>query len=187
MRHKSAFEEKTVGCVLASGCGVSVLAIGLIWLFSVAGIYHGTFTREPVTNRITDAGTLNLLPLMILLLVVGVLLIGGAIGYGLWRNANDAKGARVVQPQLRILSRMCYEKGILLTTDIDIEMAERPRFYVRAQYPNGEVDELECVMEVFYQAGEGMVGEAEIQGRWLGRFTPYIGVPSPGSGGPQIP
>jgi hypothetical protein len=177
MRHRGAFEEKTVGCSMAAGCAISIVSLGLMWVFSVAGVYRGTYTRTPVTNEINDAGTLNLLPLMIVFFAIGLLLFAGGMGYGFWKVSLERKGPRITQPNLRVLARYVYDKGQLLTSDIDIEMADRPRYYVRGMTPDGLVTEFETTPEVFYQAGEGMFGEGEIQGRWLGRFIPYIGVP----------
>ena len=177
MRTKGAFEEKVVGCVITAGAGIAVIALFLAYLFGTAGVFHGTYTREPLTNRITDPGTLNLVPLAILFVAIGVLMIFGGIGYGLFRNATSAHGPRRTEPYLRVLARYVYDRGHLLTSDLDIEMAERPRYYVRVLTQAGVVIELESTVEVFYQSGEGMYGEGELQGNWLGRFTPYIGEP----------
>lgn len=177
VRHKGVFEEKTVGCVLASGCLLTVVTLGLMWMFGMAGTLHAARTRNPATDEFTSAGDLNLLPITFLFFVLGVLLIAGAVGYGLWRNSKDHVGARRVEPYIKILARYVYDKGQLLTADWDIEMADKPRYYVRVMDQRGVIEELETSLEIYYQAGEGMHGEAEIQGRWMGRFVPYIGVP----------
>ena len=175
MRYKGAFEEKSVGCVLVSGCLVSIFALFFSYLFGVAGVFRGTFTRTPGTNKITDAGTLNLVPITFMFLAIGVLMMVGAIGYGLFKSGTERKGTRNVEPNFRVLARYAYDGPQLITAEWDIEAAEKPRYYVRGVTHASLVIELETTVEVFYQAGEGMVGEAEIQGRWLGRFVPYIG------------
>jgi hypothetical protein len=178
MKHQGATQEKAVGCVLAGGVVLCVVAGILIWVFSVAGVYRGTYTRTPITNEITDPGTLNLVPLCILLLAVGVLMVGGAIGYGLLHTSKARAGVRRVEPYLRVLARYGYDGGHMIHDFYEFEAADKPRYYVKAVTQHGVVHEFETTPEVFGQAGEGMVGEGEIQGQWLGRFVPYIGEPA---------
>ena len=113
MRHKGAFEEKTVGCVMVSGCLITVVAAILTWMFAMGGFMHGTLTREPGTDRITDAGDLNLVPLTVTFLFIGILMMVGGVAYGLWRNSRDTVGVRRVEPNLRVLARYVYDKGQL--------------------------------------------------------------------------
>lgn len=56
-------KEKTVGCVLAGGALVSFCSLPLMWVFALAGVFRGTMTREPGTDRLRDAGTLNYISL----------------------------------------------------------------------------------------------------------------------------
>jgi len=177
MRQKGAFEEKSVGCVLASGCLLTLVMAILTWMFAVGGVLHGTLTRTPGTDQITDAGDLNLVPITVTFLFIGVLMMIGGVVYGFWRNSKDRVGVRRIEKNLRVLARYVYDRGHLITSEWDIEAAEKPRYYVRAMYENGSTEELETSPENYNNCGEGMFGEAEIQGRWLGRFTPYIGVP----------
>ncbi len=175
------FKEKTVGCALATGVTLIICSLGLTWLFSVAGIYRGTYTREPITNKVTDAGTLNLLT--ITFIVIGVLIAGGAIAYGLWLNANRANGPRKLWEGVRVVARYGYSgDGVLLVSEWELEVADNPKYYVRLLLPDGHQDEFECTPSVFFHAGEGMVGDAEVQSKWLGHFRPHIGVPNPASG-----
>jgi len=174
-----AFKEKTVGCLLVAGLVLTIVSFGLMWLFSVAGIYRGTYTRTPVTNQITDAGAMNLVPLTILGVAVGVGMMIGGVGYGLYTIKREHQGPRRTVPNFRVLARYCYDRDMqLITADWDIDVADRPKFYVRGVFEDGTVGEFQTTIEVYYQSGEGMTGEAEIQGKWLGRFVPYIGVPT---------
>ena len=178
-REIGAFKEKTVGCLLVGGLVIAIISFGLLWVFSVSGIYRGTYTRTPVTNEITDAGTLNLVPLTILGIVVGLLMMFGGLGYAFWTMSREKHGPRRTEENFRVIARYCYDRTMqLITSEWDIEVADRPKFYVRGMFENGVVGEFETTIEVYYQAGEGMVGEAELQGKWLGRFVPYIGDPS---------
>jgi len=177
MKQEGALAEKTVGCAIVAGGAICVVSVGLMWVFGMGGVFRGTFTREPVTDRITDAGTLNLLPLMLVFFVLGLVLFGGGIAYGLLRTKADRTGVRRVEEYLRILARYAYDGPQLITSDWDIEAAENARFYVKALTREGVSMELETSLQVFYMCGEGQVGEGELQGRWLGKFVPYIGEP----------
>jgi hypothetical protein len=175
---KDALQQKTVGCLMISGLIITIVSFGLMWVFSVAGVYRGTYTRTPVTNEITDAGTLNLVPLMITFVVIGLLMFAGGLGYGFWVVKKEKEGPRERVQNFRVVARYAYDKaGYHLMDDAQVEFAERPRFYIRGLLPTGVTTEYEATEEVWRQAGEGMYGEAEIQGKWLGRFTPYVGVP----------
>jgi len=179
-REVGAFKESIVGWLLIGGLVMTILFAGLTWVFSVSGIYRGTYTREPITNKITDAGTLNLVPLTFAGMFLGILCMLAGVGYGLWSHYNRNTGVRQTIPQFRILARYCYDRTQqLICEQWDIDVADRPRFYVRGVNPQGVVGEYECTMEVYYNAGEGMTGEAELQGKWLGRFVPYIGAEAP--------
>jgi len=174
-----ATKEKLVGCALAGGLALTVVGLFLTWLFSVSGVYRGTYTRDVLHgDRITDAGTLNLVPLALLLTVFGIVILSVGIFYGLWYNKNHARGPRKVIEHARVLSRYGYNReGHMLTQSWEFAEADDPRFYVRMQTGQGQSAEYECVEQVFFQCGEGMWGEAEVQGKWLGKFTPYIGTP----------
>lgn len=173
-----AFKEKTVGCLLVAGAVVTVLSLFLTWLFSVGGVFRGVATRDPVTDKISDVGTMNLAPVALTFSGIGILMMLGAVGYGLWFNSAALRGPRKVAPNARILSRYGYNRqGYMLNADWEFEAAEDPRYYVRMQIGPSQVSEYQCTEQVFFQCGEGMYGEAELQGNWLGRFTPYIGPP----------
>jgi hypothetical protein len=64
----------------------------------------------------------------------------------------------------------------MLTSDWELEESLVSQYLVRIQLSGVGSTELECRPETYFAAGEGMVGEAEVQGKWLGKFSPYIGV-----------
>lgn len=168
-------KEKTLGCVLAGGALLSFCSLPLMWMFAMGGVFRGTYTRTPVTNAITDVGTLNLVPLMIAVFAVGLLLMLGAVLYGLLYNKRQASGPRRVVTDALVLSRYAVSRSGDLLSDYEIETAERPQFFVRMRTPDGKVAEYPVAPEAYFNCAEGMPGEAELQGRWLGRFTPYVG------------
>jgi hypothetical protein len=174
---KEALQQKAIGWTMVAGLILAVSSFGLAWMFGLSGFVSGTYNREPGTNRITDAGTLNLVPLMIFGMAAGVLMMIGALAYGFWIVRNEKTGPRDVVSHFRILARYAYDGPLMIHEEYEIESARKPKFYVRGQFPSGETVEFETSEEVYRTAGEGMVGEAEVQGKWLGRFVGYVGAP----------
>ncbi|HWD40968.1 MAG TPA: hypothetical protein VG944_19120 [Fimbriimonas sp.] len=173
-----AFKEKTVGWLLVSGVVVIVISLILMFMFAGAGVFHGTMTREPGTDRITDPGDLNLVPLTFLLFVAGLGLIAGGLYIGLKTHNTRFEGPSTVVQNARVIARYGYTQDWnILSEDWQFEEAENPTYYVRLETAPGVVNEYECRPETYFAAGEGMYGDATLQGKWLGLFKPYIGVP----------
>ncbi len=170
-----ATKEKIVAWVLAIGASIAFCSLPLMWVFSLAGVFHGTMTREPGTDRIRDAGTLNYVPLTITIFIVGLALMSAAVWYGLAYNKIQTRGPRRVIADALVLSRYAMTKSGDFLSDWDLEAAENPRFYVRMRTPDGKVGEYPVAPDTYFNCAEGMPGEVELQGRWVGRFTPYIG------------
>ena len=162
-------KEKVVGCVLAGGALMSFCSVPLMWMFGVAGGYRLTQTRGG------DAGPANFIPLMITVFTIGLLLMTAAVLYGLVYNRNLGKGTRRVVADALVLSRYAMTKQGDFLSDWELEGVEDPRFYVRMRTPDGKVGEYPVAAETYFNCAEGMPGEVELQGRWVGRFTPYIG------------
>jgi hypothetical protein len=161
-----------VGTVLAvCGCLSTVV-------FGMAGVFRATATREPVTDRIRDVGTFAWIPNSITWAALGFALVGGAIAYIAWYDRRSRSGPRETKPNTRVLGRYGINaNGDYMHNSWEFEFAEFARYFVQLQTGPGRVSEYECDASVFWQCGEGMWGEAEFQRKWLGRFTPYVGLP----------
>lgn len=168
-------KEKAVGCVLAGGFVLAVASGILAWVFTMGGVFRGTYTRTPITNHINDAGTLNLLPLMVTLIAIGVAMMLGAVTYGLLYSKMEATGTRRKIEDALILSRYAVSKSGNILSDWELEGTDDARFYVRMMVPGGRPAEYPVAAETYFNCAEGAAGEAEMQGRWIGRFTPYVG------------
>lgn len=179
MKSRTATKESLVGCTLFGGVGIVVLGLFLTWLFVAGGVFRGTYTRDVAAgDKITDAGTMNLVPLALTVVVVGVLMVGGSLLYGGWFVKRAHVGTVGKVDYFRVIARFATDRrGNLLVSEWEIEAEDKPKYYVRGAFPNGEIDEFEVPVEVYFACGEGMTGQAEIQGRWMGRFIPYIGTP----------
>jgi hypothetical protein len=166
-----SLRQGATGVVLIGGFALSGVAAILMLVFAMGGVFRGTYTREPLTNKITDAGTLNWVPLTFLFFCFGLILIVGAVVYGLYTSATERSGPRESHP-VKVLAKY----GTMLVAAWEIEGAENPRYYVRLDFGgNLGASECECSETVFNQCGEGMTGMAELNGKWLGSFVPYMG------------
>ena len=164
-------KEKAVGCVLAGGALLSFCSLPLMYLFAVAGGFRLTATR----GSGADPGTLNLIPLMATVFVVGLILSSVAVAYGLLYSKRQSSGPRRVIADALVLSRYALSKSGSFLNDYEIETIDDPKFFVRMRTSDGRVGEYPVAPEAYFNCAEGMPGEAELQGRWLGRFTPYVG------------
>lgn len=182
---RDAFKQKAVGLLLVLGAVFIVCGLGSSWVFSVAGVYRGTYTREPGTNKIVDGGALNLVPVAFTVVAVGVVFALLGLGYGWFTIATQTKGIAKTHDNVKILARYAINKsGDMLCEWYQIEEAyEDVRFYVRLILPSRDTIECECSEQVFHACGEGMYGRAVIQNRWLGQFIGYVG----GAAAPSTP
>ena len=77
---KEVLQQKTIGFVMVGG-SILFCCSGLLMIpMGFGGVFRGTYTREPVTDRITDAGTLNLVPMLFLFMTLGVIMALGGLG-----------------------------------------------------------------------------------------------------------
>lgn len=175
---RTSSREHGVGCTLLAGGIIIVIGLGSSWLFFAAGAHVAMATRDPITDHVNNVGPANWIPLSLTLTVIGVLMVVGALIYGATHHSRGRSGTPREIEHFRVLAKYGTDRaGNLLTEYYQIEAEERVRLYVRGVLPDGSVDEFEVPMEVFHACGEGMTGKATVQGRWLGGFMPYIGVP----------
>lgn len=174
-----SLKQKTVGWLLVLGLVMIVCGGMGSWVFSMAGVFRGTYSREPGTNKITDAGALNLVPLSLTCAALGVLVCLCAFAYGWWIVAMERTGVPKVHENVKVLARYAYNRnGDMLCEWYQIDAArDECRFYVRLMFPNRETNEFECSEPVFNSCGEGMFGQATLQNKWLGQFIGYVGSP----------
>lgn len=164
--------------MLAGGVFTMVASLFFTWVFSMAGVFHSTATRNPTTGEVNSLGDAALVPIFIVLFVAGLGMTGFAVFSGLRYSKRAYGGPKETIDNAFIVARYGVDRnGYVLTQDYQIEGCDRPRYYVRMQLPNAIPSEFECEPAVFYQCGEGMTGQATVQGKWLGSFIPYIGIP----------
>jgi hypothetical protein len=109
-----------------------------------------------------------------LALLAFLMLSGATVG------ATEKHGIRKKDPRTKVLAKYVTNgRGEPMPLDWD-SPDPATKYFVRMELGSGHRVELQCVREVFDQCGEGMKGESIYQGRWLGMFRPYIGMPPMG-------
>lgn len=174
---RDSTRQSLVGWGLVLGVSLMVCGFGGAWVFSVAGVYRGTYTRTPGSNQITDAGAMNYVPLCILAVAVGLILCFGCLLYGHRVVKSEKKGHVETHEYCKVIARFAIDRtGQMLHEWWDLEDTDGLKYYVKLQVPGKpEIVEFECDVPVFHAAAEGSSGQATFQGRWLGRYVVYIG------------
>lgn len=76
-------------------------------------------------------------------------------------------------PDCQIIARFCLNPQGDMMFDLDPDTTQEIRYFVQLAFHGGSRGEFRCAPEVYFQCGEGMRGEADLQGDWLGRFRPF--------------
>lgn len=107
--------------------------------------------------------------------LIGILMYVGGLVYGIYSEKTELQGPRNLKRHCRIIARYAITRENLMVTDeASFEYLDRPKFYVKILDPVDGSVEYQCRPEVFFNCGEGMIGDAEVQGVWLGAFRPNL-------------
>lgn len=108
---------------------------------------------------------------------VGLVMYLSGLIYGIHSQKTEHVGNRRLMPQCRILARYAITRDHRMVSDeSEFEFLDRPKYYVKLLSPTDGSIEYQCHHAVFLNCGEGMMGDAEVQGQWLGSFKPYLGM-----------
>lgn len=153
---------------------VSAIPIGLV--LAVVGSMGSVFRLTSSAGR--DLGPTGVVYFGIILSVVGILGSIGMLVGGIVKGQNEYKGTGDVRKVegVKVLTKYVYNKrGEMVNEEYMWEDEDEHKFYVKLQMPDGALREFMTRKEVFDNCGEMMKGEAHIDGKWLGNFTPWIG------------
>jgi hypothetical protein len=167
----SSLKESAVGIGLVGGLILTLcggIASGMLFM---GGAFHATYTRNPSTGEVHSIGDASLLPIAVSATVLGVTILIGALVYGLYTSRTETKGPVTRHERVRILSKYLTDGPHHLPTDWDIDSLANPQFYVQLEIPGRGAKEFRTSRALFEQIGEGLTGEAAVQGNWLGEFT----------------
>jgi len=163
--------ESLVGLGIFGGAILVICSGVLTFVSAVSGVYRATYTRDPNSGTPGDMGNSVYVWLGLAGVLFGVLICLGSIGYALFSEKNRNVGVRRTLVGIKVLARYAVTAdGISYSDPADLEFLETPKLYVRLISSQDGSVEYECSEEVFMLCGEGMTGDAEIQGGWIGAF-----------------
>ena len=183
MERRDRTQQSLVGWGLVVGISLAVFGGLGTFLFLTTSVHQATATRDPTTGAVRSMGDAIWAYVAFGIVIVGGLIVLASLLYGVWHDRTSSRGVGRRVENARIVARYALTPdGVLHTEDWAIVHLERVRFYIRLALPGEGAAEFEAARPVWDMAGEGMTGVAEIQGRWLGRFTPVFGAGAPGAG-----
>jgi hypothetical protein len=165
----SSRSESTLASLIIIGFACIVIG-GIMFFMGFAG---GAMQLGSITGVRQQTSSLAILGLVLGL--AGLVLLGFAVFSGLFASKMQSSGPRRFDPNAKVVARYAMGKnGDMALSDWEWDY-EGMRFFVRLSTSDRQAAEYECARPVFEQCGEGMVGEAMFQGKWLGGFRPHIG------------
>ncbi len=145
--------------------GVAAILIGILVSILSFGAAMNLRNKTPIF----------LIALGPILIVGGIALIGYGVFSGHATNRKaQAGGVRHVPDCYVVGVYAINERGEMIFADYDLLDHPKCKFFVRLKLPDGSDAELECARELMMNIGEGMKGNAQIKGRWLGSFVPVM-------------
>ncbi len=157
-----------MSALLILGGVLILLGILVVAIFLLGGIV--SFAKHSDSSGILIAG------MGFTMMIAGALIILGVFGYGIWLERKGDKGVPMMLSPVYVVATYAVDKHSQATVPYWREYpAEELRFFVRLRFlPNRKEEEYECTQEVFQTIGDGMQGDAVVQGRWLRQFTPQL-------------
>jgi len=161
--------QKAVGCLVLAGA-VMVVVGGLLTIM----LFGGASLRMEQSHG-QDPSMLVLTGIGPLVIILGFILAISGIVWGFAINRLAMKSPPILYPNSLVLARYAMMPGTdeMMFSDFHPE-DEGIRFFAQLRLPDGRTPELQCPYVVFEQLGEGMWGEATVQGDWIGAFRPTV-------------
>ncbi len=154
--------DQIIGWLMFAGLIIALGGGFLLFFFSVGSSLNGL----PVNNVFN---VVKWIP------AIGFFMYVGGLFYGIHSEKTEHTGTRKVIQQCRIIARYAITKDHRMVSDeSEFEFLTGLKYYVKMLSPNDGSIEYQCHLPVYLNCGEGMLGDAEIQGQWLGSFRPYL-------------
>lgn len=155
-------KQRLISTLLIIGGGLAIL--GLLGTVSLC-------LSGPLVLLGADPESLTALGLGPALIGIGLLIVLGALLYGVWLNKHRHEGPVKIYPRSRVVAKFVINRdGDPVISDYDLY--EDLRYFVQLDIGQRRIVEFECAPETFWMVGDGMHGEAHCQGNWLGQFIP---------------
>lgn len=156
----NARRENQIAWMLVGGVGVSILGLFVTILMFVSAM--GLRSKTP----------LILVALGPIMIVGGVVMAGWGVFFGHMTNRSASNAGVRGLNHCYVVGRFAMSpRGEMIFSDFEELDDPKTKFFVRLKLPDGRDDEFECSQELISQIGEGMVGNVQVKGRWLGSFV----------------
>ncbi|MBC8065982.1 MAG: hypothetical protein H7Y17_14205 [Chlorobia bacterium] len=157
----NARRENQIAWMLLLGVAMSLM--GIFVTMMAFGSAMGMKSKSPIF-------LIALGPLMV---VGGIVLAGFGVFSGHRFNRKTANSGVEWLSNCYIVGRYgVNEVGEMVFSDFEELDSPKAKFFVRIKTSGGQDAEYECSKELVSQIGEGMMGNVQVRGRWLGSFTP---------------
>lgn len=165
--------QKAVGCLVLGGAGL--FAFGVLLTVMLLGSASLTMAK----SQGKDPSMLILSGIGPLVLLLGLFTAIGGLVWGFSINRKESNAPPVRYPGSRVLARYALMPGTdeMMFSNFHPD-DEGIRFFAQLRLPDGRTPELQCAYPVFECMGEGMWGDATVQGNWIGAFAPTRPPPS---------
>lgn len=142
--------------------GVAFVLFGMLFTILAFGSAMGMKSKTPPL-------VIALGPIMV---IAGVGLAGWGVFYGHFANRKMEKTGAKYFPDCYIVGRFAYnENKDMIFSDFEELDSPKDKFYVRIKTADGRDEEFECARDLIVRIGEGMIGNAQVNGRWMGSFV----------------
>lgn len=156
--------DTIIGWLMFAGLILFLPGGMLVYFFAVGGAIGGLHI-DNIFNVV------KVIPL------IGLFMYVGGLAYGIHSEKTEHVGPRHMVQHARIIARYAITRDHRMVTDeSEFEFLDRPKYFVKMMTPSEGSIEYQCHHAVFLNCGEGLMGDAEVQGQWLGSFRPYFGM-----------
>ena len=156
----NARRENQIAWMILLGVGMMIVSIGVTILSF--GSATNLKSKTPIFMMVLGP----------LLFVGGVALLGWGVFYGHFTNRQASSGGVRWLTDCYVVGRFAVNSnGDMVFSDFEELDHPKTKFFVQLKTPDGRQDEFECSRELIGQIGEGMIGNVQVKGRWLGSFT----------------
>lgn len=168
-----AGRQKAVGCLVLGG------ALAFVGGILLTVMLFGSAALSMARSQGTEISMLVLTGIGPGVMIIGLLSCGAGLTWGFIVNRQATQRPPMRYPYSRVMARYAMMPGTdeMMFSEFHPE-DEGIRFFVQVRLPDGRTPELQCPFAVFEQMGEGMWGEATVQGDWIGAFRPSPSPPS---------
>jgi uncharacterized protein YneR len=167
-------KQKQLGLIIVDGLCFSLLSgIGIYALEAGRLVFTGD-AAHPTFLQSQTLLTRIMVGISMLGIATGFCITFGGLLYGIMEDKKKNLGIPRSLKKARIIARYAIDSnGNFVSNELQFESHKDLRYFVRMNTPGEGSLAYECAKVVFFNCGEGSVGDADIQGQWLRGYSQY--------------